>query len=457
VILRAVASLDLPLPCLHHARQSKDGKKSSALAQTAPFSRFEFMIAWRYLRARRAEGGISVMTWISLIGITLAVFALIVTLAVRAGFRAEFVDTILGANAHMSVYSAGVPDDNGTLIKAFSDYDRIAADLAAVPGVTRAAPLIRGQVMVTSTSGTRAGDVFGLTLDNLRTIPRVGEGADAYGDLARFDEGIAMGSGLARELGVTVGDRVRLIAPNGLKTAFGASPRVNAYEVVYVFTAGRYDIDRIRIYMPFAEAQSYFNREGLADEFEVMVKDPDAIESYAAPLLNAGGPAALLWSWKDSSGAFLRALDIEDNVMFVILSILVLIAAMNIVSGLIMLVKNKGRDIGILRTMGLSEGSVMRIFFLCGAFTGLVGTAMGVILGCLFAHYIDDIVGFVNWISGTEIWDPSIRGIYALPAKLQWGDVLSAVALSLGLSFIVTIFPARRAARMNPVEALRYE
>jgi lipoprotein-releasing system permease protein len=428
------------------------------LAQTAPFSRFEFMIAWRYLRARRAEGGISVMTWISLIGITLAVFALIVTLAVRAGFRAEFVDTILGANAHMSVYSAGVPDENGNLIKGFSDYDKVAADLAAVPGVTRAAPLIRGQVMVTAANGTtRAGDVYGLTLDNLKTIPRVGTGADAYGDLTRFDQGIAMGSGLARELGVTVGDRVRVIAPGGVKTAFGSSPRVNAYEVVYVFTAGRYDIDRIRIYMPFAQAQEYFNREGVADEFEVMVKNPDAIETYAGDLLIAGGPAALLWSWKDSSGAFLRALDIEDNVMFVILSILVLIAAMNIVSGLIMLVKNKGRDIGILRTMGLSEGSVMRIFFLCGAFTGLVGTALGVILGCLFAYYIDDIVGFVNWMSGTEIWDPSIRGIYALPAKLQWGDVMSAVALSLGLSFVVTIFPARRAARMNPVEALRYE
>ena len=427
------------------------------MAQTAPFSRFEFMIAWRYLRARRAEGGISVMTWISLIGITLAVFALIVTLAVRAGFRAEFVDTILGANAHVSVYSAGVPDANGTLMKAFSDYDAIAADLAAVPGVTRAAPLVRGQVMVTSTQGTRAGDVYGLSLDNLKSIPRVGLGADAYGDINRFDDGIAIGSGLAREIGVTVGDRVRLIAPNGVKTAFGSSPRVNAYEVVYVFTAGRYDIDRVRIYMPFAEAQAYFNREGLADEFEVMVANPDDIEAFAGPLLVAGGPDALLWSWKDSSGAFLRALTIEDNVMKVILSILVLIAAMNIVSGLIMLVKNKGRDIGILRTMGLTEGSVMRVFFLCGAFTGLVGTALGVLLGCLFALNVDQVIGFLNWISGTDVWDPSIRGIYALPAKLQWGDVLSAVGLSLGLSFVVTLFPARRAARMNPVEALRYE
>ena len=428
------------------------------VAQTSPFSRFEFMIAWRYLRAKRAEGGVSVMTWISLIGITLAVFALIATLAVRAGFRAEFVDTILGANAHVTVYAAGHPNAEGQMIKSFEGYDETALKLAQVPGVTRAAPLVKGQVMVTSAQGPSLGaEVFGIRLEDLKTIRRVGIGADAYGNIDDFDRGIAIGSGIARELGVTVGDRIRVIAPSGVKTAFGTSPRVNAYEVVYVFTAGRYDIDRTRVYMPFAEAQSYFNREGLADEFEVMVQDPEQIDDYADPLLAAGGENALIWTWRDASGSFLRALDIEDNVMFIILSILVLIAAMNIVSGLIMLVKNKGRDIGILRTMGLTEGSILRIFFICGAFTGLVGTALGVILGCLFAVYIDPIFSFVNYVAGGGVWDPSIRGIYALPAKLQWGDVASAVALSLGLSFIVTIFPARRAARMNPVEALRYE
>jgi lipoprotein-releasing system permease protein len=425
--------------------------------KTAPFSGFEFMIAWRYLRARRAEGGVSVMTWISLIGITLAVFALIATLAVRAGFRAEFVDTILGANAHVTVYSAGQVDAEGQVTNGFGDFDALSAAIAAVPGVTRAAPLIKGQVMVTDGERTTGAQVYGLTQANLETIPRVGLGSEALGDIARFGEGIALGSGIARELGVTVGDRVRLIAPGGVKTAMGASPRVSAYEVVYIFTAGRYDIDTTRIYMPFVEAQSYFNKEGSADEIEVMVEIPDAIEGYALPILNAAGPDALLWTWKESAGSFLRALDIEDNVMFVILSILVLIAAMNIVSGLIMLVKNKGRDIGILRTMGLTEGSVLRVFFICGAFTGVVGTLLGVGLGCLFALYIDRIMGFINWMNGAEVWDPSIRGIYALPAKLQLKDVGAAVALSLGLSFVVTLFPARRAARMNPVEALRYE
>lgn len=428
------------------------------MAQTAPFSRFEFMIAWRYLRAKRAEGGVSVMTWISLIGITLAVFALIATLAVRAGFRAEFVDTILGANAHVTVYSAGRVAEDGRVVKAFEDYDAIAAKLATLPGVTRAAPLVKGQVMVTSAEGPALGaEVYGIRLEDLKTIPRVGTNADAYGNIDDFERGIAIGSGIARELGVTVGDRIRLVAPSGVKTAFGSSPRVNAYEVVYVFTAGRWDIDRTRIYMPFAEAQSYFNREGLADEFEVMVQDPENIDAYTIPALEMAGEDALIWTWRDAAGSFLRALDIEDNVMFIILSILVLIAAMNIVSGLIMLVKNKGRDIGILRTMGLTEGSILRVFFICGAFTGVVGTALGVALGCLFAIYIDPIFSFVNYMAGGGVWDPSIRGIYALPAKLQWWDVGSAVALSLGLSFIVTIFPARRAARMNPVEALRYE
>lgn len=422
-----------------------------------PFAGFEWMIAWRYLRARRAEGGVSVMTWISLIGITLAVMALIATLAVRAGFRAEFVDTILGANAHVTVYHSAEVRENGQLDRTIQDYDAFAERLRAVQGVTRAAPLVKGQVMA-SAGGRNAGiEVFGITEENLMTIPRIVAPQEAYGDIERFGEGVAIGSGVARELGVVAGDKIKVISPNGVKTAFGTSPRVKAYEVVYVSTAGRYDIDRTRVYMPFAEAQVFFNREGRADEIEVMVAAPDAVEDMTLPLLRAAGDRAILWTWKDASGGFLKALDIEDNVMFVILSILVLIAAMNIVSGLIMLVKNKGRDIGILRTFGLTEGAVLRVFFICGAFTGLIGTALGVLLGCLFAIYIDPIFAIVNGVSGGGIWDPAVRGISFLPAKLQFNDVMSAVALSLGLSFVVTIFPARRAARMNPVEALRYE
>lgn len=424
--------------------------------QTSPFSRFEFLIAWRYLRARRSEGGVSVMTWISLIGITLGVAALIVTLAVRAGFRAEFVDTILGSNAHITIYKAMETDENGRTDRQIRDYVERAEKIRDVKGVTRAAPLVRGQVMANKGDYSGVAQVFGIAPEDLATIPRVANPETAQGDIARFPEGIAMGSGLARDLGVRVGDKVKLISPNGAKTAFGTSPRVNAYEVTYIFTAGRWDIDRTRIYMPFTEAQAFFNREGAADEIEIFVTDPERVDDLA-PALFQTGPATLVWTWRDESGAFLRALTIEDNVMFVILSILVLIATMNITSGLIMLVKNKGRDIGILRTMGLTEGSILRVFFLCGAFTGIIGTLMGLVLGCLFATYIDQVMAFVNWLNGADVWDPSIRGIYELPAELRLPDVARSVALSLGLSFIVTIFPARRAARMNPVEALRYE
>ncbi|MEC3861137.1 lipoprotein-releasing ABC transporter permease subunit [Mesobacterium sp. TK19101] len=428
------------------------------MAQTPPpFAPFEWMIAWRYLRAKRAEGGVSVMTWISLIGITLAVMALIATLSVRAGFRSEFVDTILGANAHVTVYQTTAIDDSGRPARTIADYTAMAERIAAVPGVTRAAPLVKGQVMANSGDYNAGVEVFGITETDLRGLRRIVDPDTAYGDLARFGDGIAIGSGVARELGVGIGDKVKIISPNGVKTAFGTSPRIKAYEVTYIFSAGRYDIDRTRVYMPFAEAQLFFNRDGVADEIEVMVADPDRVDALAGPIMTAAGDRALIWTWKDASGGFLRALDVEDNVMFVILSVLVMIATMNIVSGLIMLVKNKGRDIGILRTMGLSEGSVLRVFFICGSVTGLIGTAFGVILGCLFAIYIDQIFAAVNFVSGGGVWDPSIRGIYYLPAKLQAGDVLSAVLLSLGLSFVVTLFPARRAARMNPVEALRYE
>ncbi|WP_116131308.1 lipoprotein-releasing ABC transporter permease subunit [Tropicimonas sp. IMCC34043] len=431
------------------------------MAQTPPpFAAYEWMIAWRYLRAKRAEGGVSIMTWISLLGITLAVFALIATLSVRSGFRAEFVDTILGANAHVTIYQSVAVTEEGQSSRVIDDYAAMVDRLRAVPGVTRVAPLIKGQVMA-SHGGQNAGvEVFGISAEDLATIPRIAVPEKSMGDLSQFGsngDGIAIGWGVAQSLNVGVGDRIRLISPNGVQTPFGSTPRVKAYDVVYVFQAGRWDIDRTRIYMPFTEAQSYFNREGVADEMEVMVADPDSVDRMVPQLLRAGGERTLLWTWRDASGAFLRALDVEDNVMFVILSILVLIAAMNIVSGLIMLVKNKGRDIGILRTMGLTEGAVMRVFFLCGAGVGTVGTLAGVILGCLFAIYIDPVFSFVNYVMGGGVWDPSIRGIYTLPAKLELGDVMSAVSLSLVLSYVVTVFPARRAARMDPVEALRYE
>lgn len=424
------------------------------------------MIAWRYLRAKRAEGGVSVMTWISLIGITLAVFALIATLAVRAGFRAEFVDTILGSNAHVTVYSAGTVDQQtGRIDRQITDYEAMAERLRQVEGVTRAAPLIKNQVLATVGDRNAGVEVRGITLEDLKGLPRIADPETSQGSIEDFAQDaaetgvfpIAIGSGVASTLGIGVGDKIRVINPTGNRTALGTSPRVNAYDVVYVFSAGRYDIDRVRVYLPFEEAQSFFNSEGKADEIEVMIEEPERVNDMSLALLRAAGENTQIWTWRDSSSGFLRALEVEDNVMFIILSILVLIAAMNITSGLIMLVKNKGRDIGILRTMGLTEGSVLRVFFMCGAFIGIIGTVMGTVLGCLFAIYIDQIFAVIDSFSEQPIWTPDTRGIYFLPAKLEFWDVMSAVGLSLFLSFVVTIFPARRAARMNPVEALRYE
>lgn len=421
----------------------------------APFSSHERMIAWRYLRAGRAEGGVSVMTWISLIGIALAVFALIATLAVRAGFRTEFVDTILGSNAHVTYYSMTQVDDSGVTDRTIHDYAERVERIREVPGVTRAAPLIRGTVLAGAGGRNVGAQVFGISSGDLAALPRIADPEEARGDIARFDEGVAIGSGIALALGLAPGDQIKLTSPDGVKTPFGTSPRVAVYEVNYIFSAGRYDIDQTRIYMPFAEAQSYFNRDGVADEIEIMLADPEHPETVMPQLWQAAGEGGFFQSWKQASGAFLQALEVEDNVMFVILSVLVLIATMNIVSGLIMLVKNKQSDIGILRTIGLTEGAILRVFFMCGVSIGVAGTIAGVILGCLFAIWIDPIFSAVNALSGGGVWDPSIRGIYHLPARLQVGDVLSAVVLSLGLSCIVTIFPARRAARMNPVEALR--
>ena len=421
------------------------------------FSYFEFLIAWRYLRSKRSEGGVTTMTWISLIGISLSVFALIATLSVRSGFRTELVDTILGANAHVTVYNQPMKDAKGNVYRSIKDYERLNTIISSLESVLRSAPLIRGQVMASANAITTGVDVFGISPANILSIRRVVDPETSSGNIKNFSKGLAIGSGVAQTLSVSVGDTIKLISPTGVKTAFGTSPRVKTFEVQYIFTAGRHDMDKIRIYMPFKIAQEYFDRANLADEIEVLVRNPEQIEKITEELSNVTNGNFLFWTWKDASSNYLRALEIEDNVMFIIMSILVLIATMNIISGLVMLVKNKGKDIAILRTIGLSETSVLRIFFICGAMTGIIGTIFGTLFGCLFAVYVDQIFSFINVISGGDVWDPTIRGIYSIPAELRWENILTAVSISIGLTFSITYFPARRAAQLHPVEALRYE
>ena len=422
-----------------------------------PFSSFEFLIAWRYLRAKRSEGGISVMTLISMIGIALAVAALIIVLAVRSGFRTEFVDAILGANAHVTVFEYNVDPQNGKLNYAIKNYNALTEKIAKVPGVKRAAPIIRNQVMANSADFNTGVVVYGISLDNLKSIPNIAGSDRGQGNIDDFENGVAIGVGVAKSLRLDLGDRIKLISPNGIQTAFGISPRVKSFTVSYIFSAGHYEIDQTRLYMTFKDAQSFFDREGLADEIEVFIDEPELVERFAPSLKKVISENVIIETWRDYAGGFLRALAIEDNVMLVIMIVLILLSTMNIISGLIMLVKNKGKDIGILRTMGLTRGSILRIFFLCGAGIGLVGTVLGVIVGILFVLNIDAIFSVVNYVSGGEVWDPSIRGIYHLPSELRGVDVLKAVGISLSLSFVITIFPARRAARMDPVEALRNE
>ena len=234
-------------------------------------------------------------------------------------------------------------------------------------------------------------------------------------------------------------------------------PRINDYEVVYIFKVGRYDVDRTRAYIPLEEAQLFFNREGVVDEIEIRVDRPTEVEDMSAPIAGVLGPGAILWTWKQDSSVMIAALDIERRTMLIILSLVVLIAALNIISGLIMLVKNKGRDIGILRTMGLTRGAIMRVFFICGSSIGVIGTLLGVILGCTFAYYIQEIQALVEWISGGDVWNPQVRLLTEVPSKLRWEDIAAAMTIALVLSFLITLIPARNAARLDPVEALRYE
>ncbi len=414
------------------------------------FSPFERMVAMRYLRARRRDGFISIIAWFSLLGIALGVATLIIVMSVMNGFRAELLGRILGINGHIGVYS---PQPGG-----LADFDALAATVAKLPGVVSVVPIVEGQVMATSSRGGASGAmVRGIRPGDLTARPLLSRGIQ--GDVATFtgDNAVIVGDRLAEKLGLRIGDSITLISPKGNVTAFGTVPRLRAYRIVGTFNVGMYEYDSSFVFMPLDAAQVYFSLPGRATDLEVMIADPDRVDAVGGEIRDATKGTVGVYDWQRANGSLFNAVIVERNVMFLILTLIILVAAFNIISSLIMLVKDKGADIAILRTMGATRGMIMRIFFLSGASVGTVGTLAGVALGLVFAHNIESIRQFLQSLTGTQLFSAEIYFLSQLPAKVETGDVVTVVIMALALSFAATVYPSWRAARLDPVEALRYE
>jgi len=413
------------------------------------FSRFEWMMATRYLRARRQEGFISVIAGFSLMGIALGVATLIIVMSVMNGFRAELLGRILGLNGHLMVQG---------LTRVLNDYDPLASKIRAVKGVVQVSPVVEGQVMVTG-NGTAAGAmVRGIRPEDLARESLVSKNI-VEGSLKDFqgDDAIVVGSRLASRLGVRVGERMTLISPQGTATPIGSVPRMQVYRVVAIFQVGMFEYDSTFIFMPLEQAQVYFRTGNGVTGLQVMLSDADAALQKRREIFGIVNGQARLYDWQQANAHFFNAIQVERNVMFLILTLIIVVAAFNIISSLIMLVKDKTRDIAIMRTMGATRGSIMRIFFLSGASIGVLGTLLGFVLGLSFADNIESIRRALEHLSGSELFDPTIYFLSQLPAKVDPTEVAIVVGMALVLSFLATIYPSWRAARLDPVEALRYE
>lgn len=413
------------------------------------FSPFERMMAFRYLRAKRREGFISVIAGFSFIGILLGVATLIVVMAVMNGFRVEITKKILGLSGHITI--SGYE-------RQLENYQEIAIKLTTMDGIISATPVIDGQAMAISGETTTGVMVKGIALDDIKKRSLI---ADHIVDGALSDfhgtDSIMIGRQLAQNLSAGIGSEITLISPQGRATAIGTMPRMKRYIVVAIFEAGMYEYDSSGIFMPLDAAQLFFKFPDSVGAIEVMLNDADKSKIMAQDIFNKLGQVYSVRDWQMINASLFNALKVERTVMFLILTLIVFIAAFNIISSLIMLVNDKGRDIAILRTMGASRKSIMKIFFLCGSAIGITGTLAGFILGISFALNIDTIKRGLEKMIGTQLFDPVIYFLSELPADVRADDVLKAVLVGLVFSFIATIYPAWKASRQDPAEALRYE